>query len=111
MSKEMVMTKVEDRSATGRVKKGILGVIINAVLMVFSLTCIFPLIWMLYSSLKENLPLFDLFRPPQRLHRCWCHFGAIALSGCTRFFRFANTCIALQSARQIESFFLEGHCP
>lgn len=54
MSKEMVMTKVEDRSATGRVKKGILGVIINAVLMVFSLTCIFPLIWMLYSSLKEK---------------------------------------------------------
>ena len=54
MSKEMVMTKVEDRSATGRVKKGILGVIINAILMVFSLTCIFPLIWMLYSSLKEK---------------------------------------------------------
>ena len=54
MSKEMVMTKVEDRSATGRVKKGILGVIINAVLIVFSLTCIFPLIWMLYSSLKEK---------------------------------------------------------
>lgn len=54
MSKEMVMTKVEDRSATGRVKKGILSVIINAVLMVFSLTCIFPLIWMLYSSLKEK---------------------------------------------------------
>ncbi|MBQ9927451.1 MAG: carbohydrate ABC transporter permease [Lachnospiraceae bacterium] len=48
------MTKVEDRSATGRVKKGILSVIINAVLMVFSLTCIFPLIWMLYSSLKEK---------------------------------------------------------
>ena len=54
MSKEMVMTKVEDRSTTGRVKKGILSVIINTVLMFFSLTCIFPLIWMLYSSLKEK---------------------------------------------------------
>lgn len=54
MAKEMVMTKVEDRSNGGRVKKGALSVVINTVLMVFSLTCIFPLIWMLYSSLKEK---------------------------------------------------------
>lgn len=54
MAKEMVMTKVEDRSTGGRVKKGALSLVINTVLMVFSLTCIFPLIWMLYSSLKEK---------------------------------------------------------
>ncbi len=54
MSKEMVMTKVEDRSTGGRVKKVILSVGINTILMIFSLTCIFPLIWMLYSSLKEK---------------------------------------------------------
>lgn len=54
MSKEMVMTKVEDRSTGGRVKKAILSVGINTILMIFSLTCIFPLIWMLYSSLKEK---------------------------------------------------------
>lgn len=54
MSKEMVMTKVEDRSTGGRVKRSILSVVINTILMIFSLTCIFPLIWMLYSSLKEK---------------------------------------------------------
>lgn len=36
------------------VKKGLLGLFINLTLWVFSLTCIFPLVWMLYSSLKEK---------------------------------------------------------
>jgi raffinose/stachyose/melibiose transport system permease protein len=35
-----------------KVKKGVLGVIINVILWFFSLSCIFPLLWMLYSSLK-----------------------------------------------------------
>lgn len=35
-------------------KKGVLGVILNLILWIFSLTCIFPLVWMLYSSLKEK---------------------------------------------------------
>lgn len=48
------MTKVEDESAGTRVKKGVLGVILNLILWIFSLTCIFPLVWMLYSSLKEK---------------------------------------------------------
>lgn len=48
------MTKVEDKSAGTRVKKGVLGVILNLILWIFSLTCIFPLVWMLYSSLKEK---------------------------------------------------------
>lgn len=52
--KEAVMTKVEDKSAGTRVKKSVLGVILNLILWIFSLTCIFPLVWMLYSSLKEK---------------------------------------------------------
>ena len=52
--KEAVMTKVEDKSAGTKVKKGVLGVILNLILWIFSLTCIFPLVWMLYSSLKEK---------------------------------------------------------
>ena len=36
------------------VRKGILGFFMNFVLLVFSLSCIFPIIWMIYSSLKEK---------------------------------------------------------
>lgn len=54
MAKEMAMTKVEDNSTGTKVKRGVLGVIINLVLWIFSLTCMFPLVWMLYSSLKEK---------------------------------------------------------
>ena len=50
----MAMTKVESSSTGTKVKRGILGVIINFALWFFSLTCIFPLIWMLYSSLKTK---------------------------------------------------------
>jgi raffinose/stachyose/melibiose transport system permease protein len=35
-------------------KKGILSLLINLILWVFSLTCVFPLVWMFYSSLKEK---------------------------------------------------------
>lgn len=52
--KEAVMTKVENKSTGTKVKNGVLGVILNVILWLFSLTCIFPLIWMLYSSLKEK---------------------------------------------------------
>ena len=54
MAKEMKMTKVEDNSAGTRVKRGVLTVVINFFLWFFSLTCIFPLFWMFYSSLKEK---------------------------------------------------------
>lgn len=54
MAKEMAMTKVEDNSTGTKVKRGVLGVIINLILWFFSLTCMFPLVWMLYSSLKEK---------------------------------------------------------
>lgn len=37
-----------------KISKGILGFFLNAVLLVFSISCIFPLFWMFYSSLKEK---------------------------------------------------------
>lgn len=33
---------------------GVMSVILNIVMLLFSLSCIFPLIWMFYSSLKEK---------------------------------------------------------
>ena len=39
---------------THKVKNGIISVFLNLVIVIFSLTCIFPLVWMLYSSLKEK---------------------------------------------------------
>ena len=43
------------RKARGlNAKRGVLGLFINLALWIFSLTCIFPLVWMLYSSLKEK---------------------------------------------------------
>lgn len=53
MNKDMI-TKVEKKDAATRVKKGILAFFLNAVLIIFSATCIFPLAWMFYSSLKEK---------------------------------------------------------
>lgn len=35
-------------------KNGVLGFFMNAILWIFSLSCIFPIIWMIYSSLKEK---------------------------------------------------------
>lgn len=35
-----------------RMKNGVTSVVLNAIMIVFSLSCIFPLVWMLYSSLK-----------------------------------------------------------
>ncbi|EET61223.1 ABC transporter, permease protein [Marvinbryantia formatexigens DSM 14469] len=37
-----------------KVKRGILGFFMNAILIIFSFSCIFPIIWMFYSSLKEK---------------------------------------------------------
>lgn len=42
------------KSKKHHAKNGLLGVFINLVLWVFSLSCVFPLVWMLYSSLKEK---------------------------------------------------------
>lgn len=37
-----------------KIRKGILAFFMNFVLLVFSLSCIFPIVWMIYSSLKEK---------------------------------------------------------
>lgn len=39
---------------TNKIKNSILGFFMNAILWIFSLSCIFPIIWMIYSSLKEK---------------------------------------------------------
>lgn len=53
--KEFEMTKVKSaRTPAQRFGTGVLAVFINAVLWLFSLSCIFPLIWMFYSSLKKK---------------------------------------------------------
>lgn len=54
MAKEFKMTKVEKRDFGTKVKRGVLGLFLNTVLIIFSATCIFPLVWMFYSSLKEK---------------------------------------------------------
>ena len=54
MAKKFEMTKVEKNDVPTKIKKGVLGVFLNAVLLIFSATCIFPLVWMFYSSLKEK---------------------------------------------------------
>lgn len=45
---------MKDKNMTHPVQKGILSVFMNGVLIIFSLSCIFPIIWMIYSSLKEK---------------------------------------------------------
>ncbi len=72
MAKKFEMTKVEDRSTGTKVKKGILGIFLNLMLIIFSLTCIFPLVWMFYSSLKEkrafNADIIGLPKAPTLLN-------------------------------------------
>jgi len=52
MAKEITY-KAENKIATF-IKKTIFSISINTILIIFSLSCIFPLIWMFYSSLKEK---------------------------------------------------------
>lgn len=51
---QIEMTKVEKNDSPSKVKKGILSVFLNSMLVLFSASCIFPLVWMFYSSLKEK---------------------------------------------------------
>lgn len=49
------MKKVHaERTFGEKLKRGSLSVFLNAFLVVFSLSCIFPLVWLFYSSLKEK---------------------------------------------------------
>ena len=43
-----------DGTGVSIVANGILGTILNVLLWIFSLICIFPLVWMLYSSFKDK---------------------------------------------------------
>lgn len=47
--------KVVSSKTTGeRIKTGSLSVFLNGILILFSASCIFPLVWMFYSSLKQK---------------------------------------------------------
>lgn len=52
---------------TNRMKKITITVVVNASLALFSLSCIFPVIWMVYSSLKSS-PEFNrsIIAPPEK---------------------------------------------
>lgn len=39
---------------SSKAKRGVLGVILNMILLIFSLSCMFPIFWMFLSSLKEK---------------------------------------------------------
>ena len=39
---------------THKVRKGVAAVVMNVILIILSLSCIFPIVWMAYSSLKEK---------------------------------------------------------
>ncbi len=54
MAKEMKMTKVEKNDAGTKIKKFVIGLCLNIPLWIFSITCIFPLVWMFYSALKKK---------------------------------------------------------
>ncbi|MCC8049503.1 MAG: carbohydrate ABC transporter permease [Clostridiales bacterium] len=48
------MAKNKNVPVAHKVRRGVLGFFMNAILWIFSLSCIFPIIWMFYSSLKEK---------------------------------------------------------
>ncbi|MDE6905917.1 MAG: carbohydrate ABC transporter permease [Lachnospiraceae bacterium] len=49
------MEKITGGRSTGeKMKTGILGFFLNLLMLLFSISCIFPLVWMFYSSLKTK---------------------------------------------------------
>lgn len=58
----------KNKKEESNVGKYVCGFFMNAVLMIFSLSCIFPLVWMFYSSFKEkrtfNADIIGLPRNP-----------------------------------------------
>lgn len=54
MASQGDLTVVRNESASQKVGNTILGIFQNVILWVFSLTCVFPLVWMFYSSLKQK---------------------------------------------------------
>lgn len=45
---------MNSKKESSKVGKYVGGFLMNLILMIFSISCIFPLIWMMYSSLKEK---------------------------------------------------------
>ena len=41
--------------------QGVLAVVLNAILILFSISCIFPLFWMLNSALKQKREFYQYF--------------------------------------------------
>ena len=49
------MVKIESgKTPAQKVKTGLISFLLNALMILFSASCIFPLIWMFYSSLKTK---------------------------------------------------------
>ena len=45
---------MEKEQSSGKGKRIVGGFFMNLILWIFSLSCIFPIVWMVYSSLKEK---------------------------------------------------------
>ena len=45
---------MKERKEASKLGRGISAFFMNAILIIFSLSCIFPIVWMFYSSLKEK---------------------------------------------------------
>ena len=54
MAKTDMIQPVKNYTTGQKIGRGVAGVIINLILALFSISCIFPLFWMLYSSLKTK---------------------------------------------------------
>jgi raffinose/stachyose/melibiose transport system permease protein len=52
--KEIKNRSAKNRPMGVRIKSACGGVVINCILILFSITCIFPIIWLFYSSLKTS---------------------------------------------------------
>jgi raffinose/stachyose/melibiose transport system permease protein len=50
---------VQSNSALARFKRSVVTVVANAFISIFSLSCLFPIVWMAYSSFKEQKEFND----------------------------------------------------
>lgn len=68
----MICETEKKTAGESKVSKGILSIVLNAMLILFSATCIMPLVWMFYSSLKEkrvfNADIISLPKDPTLLN-------------------------------------------
>ncbi len=66
------MAKTGNEVKTHKVRNGILGFFLNALMIFFSAICIYPIVWMVYSSLKDkrtfNADIISLPKEPTLLN-------------------------------------------